>query len=131
MVLDASALLAVLFGEPSADALIEAIAQAEQRTLSTASLLEASIVAYARKGADGLDNLDLLIERLHLSTHPFDDEQLTLARDGFVRFGKGRHPAALNFGDCFSYGLARRLAQPLLFVGNDFSQTDVLTVASP
>lgn len=127
--LDTSA-LAILCGEQNADALIDVITLTEQRVLSATSVLEASLVAYARKGANGLDNLDVLIKQLKLSTYSFDDEQNGTRSRRLRPLRKGRHPAALNFGDCFAYGLARRLAQSLLFVGNDFSQTDMPSVSS-
>ncbi len=125
MVIDTSALVAILLGEPACDALIDAIERADVRALSAATLLEASIVIFARHGLDGIENLDLLVERLNLSLHAFDGAQVAIARNGFRRFGKGHHPAALNFGDCFAYALATYLDRPLLFTGNDFSQTDV------
>lgn len=125
MVVDTSALIAILLGEPNFEGLINALSRAERRDVSAATVLEASIVIFARNGSDGLDNLDLLLRRLHLCVHAFDEQQLASARDAFVRFGKGRHPAALNFGDCFAYGLAKHLSRPLLFTGTDFNQTDV------
>jgi ribonuclease VapC len=83
-------------------------------------------VAIRRRRPDPIAALDILTTRLRLVVIPVDHEQALLARDGFRRFGKGRHPAGLNFGDCFSYALAKQRGEPLLFKGNDFSQTDVL-----
>jgi ribonuclease VapC len=125
MVIDTSALLAILQNEPERRKFNEAIEAAETRSLSTASFLETSMIVESRYGADGVRDLDLLIAKAKVSLVPVDEDQAHLARQGFQKYGKGRHPAGLNYGDCFSYALARSLEQPLLFKGNDFSQTDV------
>jgi len=125
MVLDTSALIAILSGEPEQEAFIHAIERADVRLLSAATLLEASIVIEARYGAAGAHHLDQLLERADVEIVPVDGEQASAARSAWQRFGKGRHPAALNFGDCFPYALAVTRGEPLLFKGNDFSQTDV------
>jgi ribonuclease VapC len=83
------------------------------------------MILESRYGADGVRDLDLFIAKARISLVPVDEEQADLARQAFRKFGKGRHPAGLNFGDCFSYALARSLDEPLLFKGNDFSQTDI------
>jgi ribonuclease VapC len=88
------------------------------------------MVIEARKGAEGLRDLDLLIERAGVEFVPVDREQGSLARRAFSRFGKGRHPAGLNYGDCFAYALARHLGEPLLFKGDDFVKTDVVAVTT-
>ncbi len=93
--------------------------------MSTASFLETSIILESRFGSDGVRDLDLFIAKAQISLVPVDEEQAHLARDGFRTYGKGRHPAGLNYGDCFSYALARSRDEPLLFKGQDFSQTDV------
>jgi ribonuclease VapC len=124
LVLDPSALIAYLKAEPEATRLQQAMIAASTLSLSAASLVEAGMVAEKLRGGGSLD-LDVLLVQLHVSIVPFTEAQAELARAAFRRFGKGRHPAGLNFGDCFSYALARALGQPLLFVGNDFSQTDV------
>jgi ribonuclease VapC len=124
LVLDPSALIAYLKAEPEAPRLQQAMIAASALSLSAASLVEAGMVAEKLRGGGSLD-LDVLLVQLHVSIVPFTEAQAELARAAFRRFGKGRHPAGLNFGDCFSYALARALGQPLLFVGNDFSQTDV------
>lgn len=93
--------------------------------MSVATFVETSIVIESRYGAEGLRDLDLLLERAGLELVPVDVEQARAARAAYSRYGKGRHPAALNFGDCFSYALARVLGEPLLFKGGDFSQTDL------
>ena len=131
MVLDTSALLAVLQDEPERRAFNEAIEAADSAALSVASFVEASIVIEARHGADGLRALDRFIERAGIVVAAVDLEQGKVARDAFSRFGKGRHAAALNFGDCFSYALARVLGEPLLFKGEDFARTDVARVEMP
>jgi ribonuclease VapC len=125
MVIDTSALLAILQNEPERRKFTEAIEAAETRSMSTASFLEASMIVESRYGADGVRDLDLLIAKAKVSLVSVDEDQAHLARQGFQKYGKGRHPAGVNYGDCFSYALARSLDQPLLFKGNDFSQTDV------
>ncbi|MGA2438679.1 MAG: type II toxin-antitoxin system VapC family toxin [Acidobacteriaceae bacterium] len=126
MVIDSSALLAIFLEEPDASIYASAILNDRIRLISAATLAEASIVAIRRRQPDPIAALDILTTRLRLVVIPVDHEQALLARDGFRRFGKGRHPAGLNFGDCFSYALAKQRGEPLLFKGNDFSQTDVL-----
>lgn len=125
MVIDTSAVLAILQNEPERRKFNEAIEFAEMRSMSTASLLETSMVLESRYGSGAVHDLDLFIARAQISLVPVDEDQAQLARDGFRKYGKGRHPAGLNYGDCFSYGLARSLDEALLFKGNDFSQTDV------
>lgn len=125
MVIDTSALLAILQNEPERRLFNEAIEAEETRSLSTASYVEASIVLESRFGAEGVRDLDHLIARAQITFEPVGIEQAQLARDAFRKFGKGRHPAGLNFGDCFSYALSRSLDRPLLFKGNDFPRTDV------
>jgi ribonuclease VapC len=128
MVVDTSALLAVLQDEPERRSFNEAIEATDSAALSVAAFVEASIVIEARHGADGLRALDRFIERAGIVVAAVDLEQGKVARDAFSRFGKGRHAAALNFGDCFSYALARVLGEPLLFKGEDFARTDVARV---
>jgi ribonuclease VapC len=125
MVIDTSALLAILEGEPEAERFAAAIADASAPVLSAATLLEATLVVEGRKGPDGGRDLDLLLYQLGIDIAPLSVEQAQIARAAWRRFGKGRHPAALNYGDCFSYALAKAVGQPLLFKGADFSQTDV------
>jgi len=93
--------------------------------LSTASFVECSMILESRYGADGVRDLDLFIAKAQVSLVPVDEEQADFARRAFRNYGKGHHPASLNFSDCFSYALARALDEPLLFKGNDFPQTDV------
>jgi ribonuclease VapC len=125
MVTDTSALVAILQNEPERRKFNEAIEAAETRSMSTASFLETSMILESRFGADGVRDLDLFIAKAKISLIPVDEEQAHLARDGFRKYGKGRHPAGLNYGDCFSYALARSRDEPLLFKGEDFSKTDV------
>lgn len=125
MVIDTSALVAVLFGEAEAEQFAAAIEQDPVRLISSATVLEASLVVESELGEEGGRELDLLIMKAALETIPFNTEHLAIARDAYRRYGKGRHPAGLNFGDCFSYALSQASGEPLLFKGGDFSQTDV------
>jgi ribonuclease VapC len=125
MVIDTSALLAILLDEPERRSFNEAIAVASSRVMSTATFVEASIVIESRFGAEGVRDLDLFVERAGIELAAVDEDQARIARRAFSRFGKGRHPAGLNYGDCFTYALAIVLGEPLLYKGNDFSQTDV------
>ena len=130
MVLDTSALLAILFDEPERRRFNEAIEGAESRVLSTATFVEVSIVIESRFGAEGLRDLDLLIERAGIKLLAVDSEQAYVARRAFSQFGKGRHRAGLNYGDCFSYALATVLGEPLLYKGEDFRHTDITPFVS-
>jgi ribonuclease VapC len=125
MVLDTSALVAILLDEPERPVLTRAIADAPVRALSAAGLLEAGIVLESRLGEAGGRELDLLLHRAEVAVVPVDVEQAEIARAAWRRYGKGRHAAALNYGDCFSYALALARDEPLLFVGEDFARTDV------
>jgi ribonuclease VapC len=126
LILDTSALIAILNKEPDALRLAEAIGDSDTPiVISAATLMEATMVAEGRGGAAlGLE-LDGLLRRVGARVIAVDARQADLARDGWRRFGKGRHPAKLNLGDCFSYALARERGEPLLFKGDDFAQTDV------
>lgn len=126
MVIDTAALLAILQDDPERRRFNEAIDAADSRRMSAATLVEVSIVVESRFGAEGLRDLDRLIERAEIEIMPVDVEQARAAREAFIRFGKGRHAAGLNFGDCFPYALCRTLGEPLLFKGKDFSRTDVI-----
>jgi ribonuclease VapC len=125
MVIDTSALLAILQNEPERRAFNEAIEAAETRLLSAASFVESSMIVESRYGADGIRDLDLFIAKAQLELVAVDVEQAHLARQAFRNFGKGRHPASLNFGDCFSYALARSLTEALLYKGADFGRCDI------
>jgi ribonuclease VapC len=130
MVVDTSALLAILQDEPERRSFNEALEAADARLISVVTLVETSILIESRYGAEGLRDLDLLLERAGIELVPVDVEQARSARGAWSRFGKGRHPAGLNFGDCFSYALARVLGEPLLYKGDDFSRTDVSSVST-
>lgn len=128
MILDTSAILALLSGEPEAARIGRAVLHAVVRRVSAANLVEAGIVVQARFGDDGARDLDLLVAKLALTIEPVTARQSDLARRAFRRYGKGRHPAGLNFGDCFAYALAKETGEPLLYKGDDFSLTDIATV---
>jgi ribonuclease VapC len=128
MTLDPSAVLAVLQDEPERAEFVSLIEKAPRRLISAVSVLEAAMVLEARRGEDAGSDLDLFLHRASVETVPFDDEQLIWARKAFRRFGKGRHAAGLNFGDCASYALAQWSGEPLLFKGTDFAATDVARV---
>ncbi|MGI8414373.1 MAG: type II toxin-antitoxin system VapC family toxin [Solirubrobacteraceae bacterium] len=125
MVLDTSALIAILLGEPERARFIEMLAAADDPLISAATLLEASIVMLAKSGEDGVGDLDELLTAAAVRCVAVDSVQAKLARDAFRRFGKGRDPAGLNYGDCFSYALAAALGRSLLFKGADFTRTDI------
>jgi ribonuclease VapC len=126
MVIDTSAILAILHDEPERRSFNEAIEAAETNVMSVASYVEVSIVMESRHGAEGVRELDRFLERAGIELVGVDVAQGRLARDAFSRFGEGRHAAALNFGDCFAYALARTLEHPLLYKGDDFSKTDLV-----
>jgi ribonuclease VapC len=128
LAVDTSALISILNEEPTSAAMEAALAASGGSVISTASLLEAAMVASNRLGADGPAALDRVCASAGIITMPVDNLQLALAREAFAAFGKGRHPAALNFGDCFSYALATHFDVPLLCTGSDFSQTDLRVV---
>jgi ribonuclease VapC len=128
MVIDSSAIIAVLLNEAGAAHIAQAIEASSQRLLSAANLLEASIVIESRKGEAGGRELDLLLYRAAIEIVTVDQDQAEIARIAWRRFGKGRHTAGLNYGDCFAYALAKTRGLPLLFQGDDFSRTDVDTV---
>jgi ribonuclease VapC len=125
MVIDSSAIIAVLLNEKNALDIARAIESRSQRLLSAANLLEASIVIESRKGEAGGRELDLLLYRAAIEIVAVDQDQAETARIAWRRFGKGRHPAGLNYGDCFAYALARSRRLPLLFEGDHFSRTDI------
>lgn len=128
MVIDTSALVAILFDEPPRRRLTEAVQADPVRLISAATFLESALVVEARRGEAAGRELDLLLHRAAAVPTAVDGDQIELARRAWRRYGKGRHPAALNFGDCFSYALAATTAEPLLFVGDDFAQTDIAAV---
>ena len=125
MVIDTSALIAILTREPSAERLAAAIDQDTRRLVSAATVVELSLVMMGRYGEAGDVQIDRLLTGIVATVVPVGEGQVSLARDAALRFGRGRHLAALNFGDCFSYALSVESGEPLLFVGNGFTHTDV------
>jgi ribonuclease VapC len=126
MVIDASALVAILLGEPEAQQLTEAITADPTRLVGGPTLVEASAVMLGRKGPQGEIALDALLQRLDVRIVPFTAEAATHARSAYRQYGKGvGSPSVLNYGDCLSYGTAIAVGEPLLFKGDDFPRTDV------
>ena len=125
MIVDTSALVAVLFGEADAERYEDAIARAETCRISVANLLEVFIVVESRGGTAAGQECDAFLEKAEIDSEPVLPEHAQEARRAWRRFGKGNHPAALNFGDCFAYALARTTGEPLLFKGEDFARTDI------
>ena len=125
MVIDSSALVAILLGEPGCDELAAKLAGAHSPVICAANWLEAMMVMSARLGPPGAQALGDLLNAAEVQVAPADAALVQTAFDAWLRFGKGQHPAALNFGDCFAYALAIRRGEPLLFKGQDYSQTDV------
>lgn len=126
MIVDTSAVLAILFDEPDAGRFARALEAAELCRMSAASYLEAGITL-ERQGPSGAEEIMVrFLARSGIAIEPVTAEHARIAHSAFRSFGKGRHPAALNFGDCFSYALARATDEPLLFKGNDFARTDIV-----
>jgi ribonuclease VapC len=129
MVVDTSALIALLSMEPESARLAIALESDATRLISAATVVEAGLVIESRYGSVGGRELDLLIAKAGLSIEAVTPEQADVAREAWRRYGKGRHSAGLNFGDCFSYALAKVTGEPLLFKGDDFTHTDVTAIA--
>ena len=127
MIVDSSALLAVLLREPDSERYEKAIATAPSCRMSAVNVLETSIVVEGRGGAAAGHELDAFLDRAGIEPAPVTTEQVRAARVAWRRFGKGNHPARLNLGDCFAYALAKTAEEPLLFKGDDFSRTDIET----
>jgi ribonuclease VapC len=126
MIIDTSAVAAILLEEPEADSFVRLIHRAEVTRISVATYVELSMVLESLLGPEGMRQAEAFFRRSEIVIEPVTLEQGHLARQAFLDFGKGRHTAGLNHGDCFSYALAKAMGEPLLFKGNDFSQTDVL-----
>jgi ribonuclease VapC len=126
VIIDTSAIVAILFNEDDADAYARAITRADSRRVSAATFVEAAIVVAAQTKNVGGSQLDAFFRRAGIVIEPVTEEQAHIARQAFTDFGKGRHAAGLNYGDCFSYALAKSTGEPLLFKGKDFTKTDVL-----
>jgi ribonuclease VapC len=125
MIIDTSVLLAIVFREPGCERLIDRLAAADAVAAGTPTLAEAGIVLSARLGASADGLLERLLDEFGVQEIPFGEVHWREAVDAFRRYGKGRHPAALNFGDCMTYATARLAGEPLFFVGDDFTRTDV------
>ncbi|MDB9518943.1 type II toxin-antitoxin system VapC family toxin [Roseofilum reptotaenium CS-1145] len=125
MVINPSAILAIMYAEPEESTFLDLIASDEICLLSAPGYVELSIVLGTRYGEEGRESFDKLLQELSITIVPFSPEQARFAAEAFFKFGKGRHPAKLNMGDCFSSGLVKAMNQPLLFKGNDFIQTDI------
>jgi ribonuclease VapC len=129
MVLDTSAILAILLDEPERAIFTRLIEQDQTRLVSAATLVEVSIVIESRKGEAGRRLLERFLDLTTAEIAPVTADQAASACDAFRRYGKGRHPAGLNLGDVFAYALARATGEPLLFKGNDFTRTDIASAA--
>lgn len=129
MIVDTSALVAILYGEPEAEAFTRLIHDAAISRISVANHLELSIVIEKQLGQEGTRQADAFLRRAGIKIEPVTVEQGHLARQAFLDFGKGRHRAGLNFGDCFAYALAKEFDEPLLFKGKDFPETDIRPAA--
>jgi ribonuclease VapC len=128
MIVDTSALLAVLFGEKDAEVYARAISEADVCRISAATFVEVSVVVESQTGDAGSRHWDSFFRTAGISMEPVTEEQAHAARQAWSDFGKGRHPAGLNFGDCFSYALSKVSGEPLLFKGQDFRKTGIPAV---
>ena len=128
MVVDTSALIAILFGEPETESFVRALADDPKKMISAFNALESAIVIEAKKGEAGGRELDLLMHRARIEIIPLNGDQVELALTAWRKYGKGNHPAGLNIGDCCAYALAKHSGEPLLFKGKDFSRTDIRPV---
>jgi len=128
MVVDTSALIAILFGEPETQSFVQALVNDPKKMISAFNILETAIVVEAKKGEAGGRELDLLVHRARIEIIPLNGDQVELALAAWRKYGRGNHPAGLNIGDCCAYALAKYSGEPLLFKGRDFSQTDIRPV---
>ena len=128
MIVDTSAVLAILFEEDDAELYARVLTQAESCRISAATFVEAAVVVDAQTKDKGSRQFDAFIRRARIAIEPVSEEQAHIARQAYADFGKGRHPAGLNFGDCFSYALAKVTGEPLLYKGKDFKKTDIVSV---
>jgi ribonuclease VapC len=125
VIIDASAVVAMMLSEPEGRRIEAAVTKEAACRLSAVSYCESSMILISRVGRDAVRDLDLVLQLFNIQIVPFTDGQARLAREAFRRFGKGRHPAQLNFGDCMAYALARETGEELLFKGTNFAQTDI------
>ncbi len=128
MVVDTSALIAILLGEPETESFVRALAGDPKRMISAFNALESGIVIEARKGEAGGRELDLFLHRARIEIIALNSDQVEIGLSAWRKYGKGNHPAGLNIGDCCAYALAKYSGEPLLFRGKDFSQTDIRSV---
>lgn len=125
MVIDTSAVLAIFLAEPERKHFLDLIIQSSKRMISAASVLESGMVLESKRGESAGREFDLFLVRANLEVVSVDAEQIEIARSAWRSFGKGRHPAGLNFGDCFTYALAKESGEPVLAKGRDFVLTDI------
>jgi ribonuclease VapC len=125
MVVDTSALLAIFLAEPERKQFLDVITQGDTRCISAANVLETGIVLEARRGEAAGREFDLFLNHAKLEVVPVDSDQIEIARVAWRKYGRGRHAAGLNFGDCFAYALAKVMGEPILFKGDDFTHTDL------
>jgi ribonuclease VapC len=128
MIVDTSAVVAILFAERDAEIYARAISQADSCKISAASFVEVSVVVEAQTKDGGSQQLDAFVRRAGIAIEPVTEEQAYIARQAYADFGKGRHAAGLNFGDCFAYALAKASGEPILYKGRDFRKTDLESV---
>lgn len=125
MIVDSSVIVGILLGEPNRKELLDAIMRGSPRLMSAATFVECGLRIVGQKGGAGLIDLQMLVQQSAIEIAPVDEDQAIEAVRAFEKYGKGRHPAALNYGDCFSYALAKVRREPLLYQGNDFALTDL------
>jgi ribonuclease VapC len=131
MVIDTSALLAIFLAEPERQHFLKLLTDAGTRLMSAANVLETGIVLEAKRGEAAGREFDLFVVRTNLEVIAVDAEQVEIARSAWRKYGRGRHPAGLNFGDCFAYAVAKSSGEPLLAKGTDFTQTDIEVCSLP
>jgi ribonuclease VapC len=131
MIVDGSAIIAILLREPGHEMLVDRLAADENSAVGAPTLAETALVLISRMGLMARTLLARFVDETELIVIPFDDEHWQVAADAFIRFGKGLHTAALNFGDCMTYAVARLADEPLLYVGDDFAKTDIRSALDP
>jgi ribonuclease VapC len=131
MIVDTSAVLAILFEEDDAELYARALSESDSCRMSAANFAEAAIVVDSQTKDKGSRQFDAFVRRAGIAIEPVSEEQAHVARQAYADFGKGRHPAGLNFGDCFAYALAKVTGESLLFKGKDFQKTDITSALDP
>jgi ribonuclease VapC len=129
LIVDTSALLAIVFAEPGYEVLVRRLTEADGAAMGAPSVTEASLVLFARLGSKSHGLMERLLAEFRIEVIPYSDVHVSAATEAFRRFGKGRHRASLNFGDCMAYAIAKLADAPLLYVGDDFSHTDIASAA--